>query len=187
MFKLNKFLHILILMTFTIVFMVVYLYYIVRDMKRMYQDSKKQATDLQNLQAMVNEIKGVVEMALCATAVPPAKTEPVITTTTESIPAEINISEAQTQPQPIASSDVPSENVPNAFDAESVESEDIRKLVEEGEVEEEIEEAAPLPTKEDVMNMKYEQLKEFCKKNNMSIKGSRDALINKILTEKNIN
>jgi hypothetical protein len=184
MFKLNKFLHILILMTFTIVFMVVYLYYIVRDMKRMYQDSKKQATDLQNLQAMVNEIKGVVEMALCSAAPPPAKTEPVVMTTAESCPAEINISEAQ--PQPIASSVVPSENVPNAFDAESVESEDIRKLVEEGEVEIE-EEAAPLPTKEDVMNMKYEQLKEFCKKNNMSIKGSRDALINKILTEKNIN
>ena len=185
-------------MTFTIVFMVVYLYYIVRDMKRIYQDCKKQGAEIQSLQAMVNDIKGVVEMALCqggggpapgpAPVPPPIKTDSV-TVTPPVVPAQSPAG----SPAPITVTDLPSEASPTAFvDTESVGSEDIRKLVEEGEIEDheamdaDAEPALAL-TKDDVVNMKYDQLKEFCKKNNMSIKGSREALINKILTEKNIN
>ena len=177
MFKLNKYLHMLILMTFTIVFIVVYLYYIVRDMKRMYQDFKKQAADVQTLQAAVNEIKGAVEMVLCGGAAP------VVAVTTASMP-----------PAAIAN-----------MDTESVESEDIRKLIEDGDDDEVADEQqpaaasqpdeqqAPPPeeqpplTKDEVMSMKLDQLKEVCKMNNISIKGSRETLINRILTEKNIN
>jgi hypothetical protein len=86
-------------------------------------------------------------------------------------------------------------------DTESVESEDIRKLVEDGDdaeedapaqaptsTEEEVaaDEQHPL-TKDEVMSMKLDQLKEVCKKNNISAKGSRETLITRILTEKNIN
>ena len=177
MFKLNKYLHMLILMTFTIVFIVVYLYYIVRDMKRMYQDFKKQAADVQTLQAAVNEIKSAVEMVLCGGAAP------VVAVTTASMP-----------PAAIAN-----------MDTESVESEDIRKLIEDGDDDEVADEQqpaaasqpdeqqAPPPeeqpplTKDEVMSMKLDQLKEVCKMNNISIKGSRETLINRILTEKNIN
>ena len=181
MFKLNKYLHMLILMTFTIVFIVVYLYYIVRDMKRMYQDFKKQAADVQTLQATVSEIKSAVEMFLYGGA--PAAA--AIAVTTVCAPA----TEAVAQPTAAISN----------IDAESVESEDIRKLVEDGDDEaaDEAAEEAPLSsqpdeqqpplTKDEVMSMKLDQLKEVCKKNNISTKGSRETLINRILTEKNIN
>jgi hypothetical protein len=179
MFKLNKYLHMLILMTFTIVFIVVYLYYIVRDMKRMYQDFKKQAADVHTLQATVSEIKSAVEMVMYGAA-PAAAVAAIAVTATEA-------SQAVQAPQA------------PPVDTESVESEDIRKLVEDGD---DAEEDAPQPslieeeevaadehvlTKDEVMSMKLDQLKEVCKKNNISAKGSRETLITRILTEKNIN
>jgi uncharacterized membrane protein len=170
MFKLNKYLHMLILMTFTIVFIVVYLYYIVRDMKRMYQDFKKQAADVHTLQATVSEIKSAVEMVMYGAA-PAAAAAITTVTATEAAP-------------------------PPNVETESVESEDIRKLVEDGD---DAEEEAPAPaeeevaaeehvlTRDEVMSMKLDQLKEVCKQNNLSAKGSRETLITRILTEKNIN
>jgi hypothetical protein len=180
MFKLNKYLHMLILMTFTIVFIVVYLYYIVRDMKRMYQDFKKQAADVQTLQATVSEIKTAVEMVMYGAG-------PAVTT------AAIAVTATETVSPPMT-------NHIGNVDTESVESEDIRKLVEDGDDAEE--DAPPLVpeakeedvtahehplTKDEVMSMKLDQLKEVCKKNNISAKGSRETLITRILTEKNIN
>ena len=185
MFKLNKYLHMLILMTFTIVFIVVYLYYIVRDMKRMYQDFKKQAADVQTLQATVSDIKSAVEMVMYGTGSTPVAAAVAVTTVCAAANEAVSI---------------PSATIAN-IDTESVESEDIRKLVEDGDDEvaqdkEEANEGAPAPsqpdeqlplTKDEVMSMKLDQLKEVCKKNNISIKGSRETLIQRILTEKNIN
>ena len=170
----------LILMTFTIVFIVVYLYYIVRDMKRMYQDYKKQAADVQTLQATVSEIKSAVEMVLYGTGAAPAAAAAISVTTV-----------CATAPATEAAQ--PTTNV-CSIDTESVESEDIRKLVEDAddEVAEEVKEEVPPDeqpplTKDEVMSMKLDQLKEVCKKNNISTKGSRETLITRILTEKNIN
>ena len=183
MFKLNKYLHMLILMTFTIVFIVVYLYYIIRDMKRMYQDFKKQAADVQTLQATVSEIKSAVEMVLYGTGTAPAAAAIAVTTVCAPAPEAVSM---------------PPAAIDN-IDTESVESEDIRKLVEDGddEVAEEAKEEAkedassdepehPL-TKDEVTSMKLDQLKQVCKKHNISTKGSRETLINRILIEKNIN
>jgi hypothetical protein len=183
MFKLNKYLHMLILMTFTIVFIVVYLYYIVRDMKRMYQDFKKQAADVHTLQATVSEIKSAMEMVMYGAA-PAAAAAAIAVTATEA---------AQVTPSPTT-------NHISNDDTESVESEDIRKLVEDGDdAEEDVPAQAPTAieeevaadehplTKDAVMSMKLDQLKEVCKKNNLSAKGSRETLITRILTEKNIN
>jgi len=170
----------LILMTFTIVFIVVYLYYIVRDMKRMYGDFKKQAAEVQTLQATVGEMKNTLQMALYGSVPPAAATIAVTTVHAESLP----------------------KHQPCSIDAESVESEDIRKLVADGDDEDGVAaadaEAAPAdetapadeattPSKDEIVAMKLDQLKEVCKQYNLSIKGSRETLINRILTEKNIN
>lgn len=57
MFKLSKTMHMMILMTFTIVFVVVYMYYMIRDVRKMYEEVKKQGQEIETIKKSYSELQ----------------------------------------------------------------------------------------------------------------------------------
>lgn len=196
MFKLNKATHMMILMTFTIVFVVVYMYYMISDVKKMYVEVKKHGQEivaLQKLSGEVQEIKNVVSSfgslgssaAMVAEAMfmpsylPPTHIENPMSGS--SCPP---ITVKQTSPAPpppppqapLPSSQPDDVNVASVEDddVDSVATEDIKKLVEDcGDDEEK----PALPSEEEVKKMKFEDIRDLCKKHTISTKGTKDVLI----------
>lgn len=185
MFKLNKATHMLILMTFTIVFVVVYLYYMIRDVKKIYAEVKTHTTELANLKSLaaeVQEIKTVVSGL--ASSPPPAITEAMF------------LQQFIPQPPPAPPSVKPdvviSEKAVVDDDIESVATDDIKKLVEDDEepevhdndeiIKADLKQDAPF-TEDSLKKMKMDEIKEICKKQGITIKGTRESLIAKILQQ----
>lgn len=211
MFKLNKSTHMLILMTFTIVFVVVYMYYTIKDVKKMYAEVKKHEQEIQNLTKLeheVKEMKGVIGMVMSGGMIAP-------------VPPEQFMMAAQHVPvAPAPASKFPNSRPPPQSqqsqsviaDDVSVATEDIKKLVDDDDAEdntqdiiEEFADEAPKHesvsvnevtsdvsaqggdfTEEQLKKMKFDDLKEIAKKKNISIKGTRDSLITRIMSEKNV-
>lgn len=179
MFKLNKATHMLILMTFTIVFIVVYMYYMIRDVKKIYADVKKQGQEVVALQSQVQELKNAVANVSNSLVPHPIMHEAVFMSP---------MAFPQQQAAPVPEVDVQEE------DAESVATEDIKKLVEDGDApEEEVVADVPVPavaptvtedevyTEESLKKLKFEEIKDICKKLNITVKGSKESLIAKII------
>jgi len=191
----------MILMTFTLVFVVVYMYYTIKDVKRIYGEVKKNTQDIQALQSLTNDVKnmkGTIEMMnqgmlaqsqfnVCSIPFPDMSQQVFVP-----------------PPPPQHVSDIKD-------DAESVATEDIKKLVRDDDDDDENEEIGvvddvgdigdivnetagvvvePVQTQviseESLKKLKFEELKDVCKKMGISIKGTREALISRILTEKNV-
>lgn len=183
MFKLNKATHMLILMTFTIVFVVVYMYYMIKDVKKIYAEVKAQGTEIANLKSLaseVQEVKGLVSGLLSTP--PPMVTEAMFMQQFMPMPAPA--------PQSNNIKPVVVEEAPKDDDVDSVATEDIKKLVEDDEeAQETATEAIPqvenvVPDEESLKKMKLDDIKEVCKKMGISTKGTRDSLVSKILEAK---
>lgn len=166
MFKLNKSTHMMILMTFTIVFVVVYMYYMIRDVKKIYIEVKKHGQDITALQKLSTEVQELKGLVAALSMQPPVPHDPVYIP--QLVPA----------PPPVC-------QVPIPTDAESVATEDIKKLVEDDDAEEEVpvpeDVVEETPSEEQVKKMKFEELKDLCKKYNISTKGTKESLTAKIL------
>ena len=207
MFKLNKSTHMLILMTFTIVFVVVYMYYTIKDVKKMYTEVKKHEQDIQNLQKLdgdIKEIKNVLSMIMGSGPVPDQIIMPHNATAVHYAP-----------PPPQQHATSKQCNVPppppdsQMADDASIATEDIKKLVDDDDLIDEEPELVPQDdpkcattvqespndmqvqsaddyTEEQLKKMKFDDLKDIAKKKNISIKGTRESLITRIMTEKNV-
>lgn len=57
MFKLSKTMHMMILMTMTVVFVVVYMYYMIRDVRKMYEQVKKHTQEIEELKKSTQTIE----------------------------------------------------------------------------------------------------------------------------------
>lgn len=183
MFKLNKATHMLILMTFTIVFVVVYLYYMIRDVKKIYTEVKTHSTDIANLKSLASEVQELKSLVAGITASPhPAITEAMFLQQFVPVPPP-----APKQPEVVVSEKEEVED-----DIESVTTEDIKKLVEDDEeAKEQAQEPQPEQvitepvtlTEESLKKMKMDEIKEICKQKGISIKGTRESLVAKILQQ----
>lgn len=191
MLKLNKSVHFNILCIFAIVFVCVYLYYTITDVKKIAVETKKNAQDVQNLITSIATLtKEVSELkkkaAVCAVgggAGMAACKLPVMDVT----------------PKVVVSDAVPGEPPAAAQDNESVNTDDVKNLLgdipdddDEGhvDVEDDILESVSLKqepkdykmmSEEELKKEKYEDLKDYCRRVNMSIKGNKEALIQRIL------
>lgn len=199
MFKLNKNTHMMILMTFTVVFVVVYMYYAIRDIKVIYSDVKKMEADITTLktkqEALENETKVIKQLI---SSVPPPQQQPM------------PMQEVFEMVFPVPKMPVTQHAViVQEEDNDSVSTEDIKKLVPDDEEEPEqptletpepvaeaVKELEPViesqeePVKtyseDELKKMKFEEVKDICKKMNVNTKGSKEVLISRILSEKNI-
>lgn len=177
MFKLNKATHILILMTFTIVFVVVYMYYMIRDVKKIYTEVKTHSAEIASLKSLGNDIQEVKAVISGMMASGP----PMVA---EAMFMQQFLPSAASAPAPISTTVVSSSPACDNDDVDSVATEDIKKLVDdddEPDVKEEPTQIPPAVTEESLKKMKLDEIKEVCKSLNISTKGSRDTLIASVM------
>ena len=231
MFKVSKTMHMMILMTFTIVFVIVYMYYMIRDVRKMYNDVKKQNEQIDTLKKSVDEIQSNITM--------------ISTTIQNQVPPEILMSQfmphmmppgvpmghmeqmgfvQMSDMMPISHQQTQSQQQ-KEDDIESVKTEDIKKLIPDDiedeididqqtsknkkqssvdmkqdnedvcqetnvhdidndidiDIEKEISSSQQSLNEESLKKLKFDELKDLCKKMNLSAKGTRDTLIERIL------
>lgn len=205
MLKLNKSVHFNILCIFAIVFVCVYLYYTITDVKKIAVETKKNSQDIQNLITSigtltkeVSELKkkaatvctvggaaAAVGMAACKLPVMNVTPKVVVS---DAVPGEPPAAAAQDNDS------VNTDDVKNLLGDIPDDDDEVDGLVEpvtEGcDVEEDILESVTmkqepkdykLMSEEELKKEKYEDLKEYCRRVNLSIKGNKDALIQRIL------
>lgn len=201
MLKLNKSVHFNILCIFAIVFVCVYLYYTITDVKKIAVETKKNSQDIQNLitsigtltkevtelkkKALVCAVGGAAGMAACKLPVMNVTPKVVVS---DAVPGEPPAAAAHDNDS------VNTDDVKNLLGDIPDDDDEVDGLVEpvtEGcDVEEDILESVTmkqdqkdykLMSEEELKKEKYEDLKEYCRRVNLSIKGNKDALIQRIL------
>lgn len=213
MFKLDKKTHLIILFTFAMVFVVVYLYYTIQDLR-------KAQVELKRLQDELAVVKNLSNTVSCM------KTDVDELKTVKHIKA--NIAAPTTATAPVATT-VSVEPIPTQEDvASSVDTEEIRDILDGGmddeeivsqegevhevddvasEVEEEVQQDTPVEevhedenievntdvpvkdqiTPEELKNMKVDELKELCREYNLSTKGNKNDLLVRIFEHLGMN
>jgi hypothetical protein len=156
MMKLNKTVHIMILLTFAIVFVVIYLYYTINDLKKLSVETKKNAQDIQSVVTTLNALNKAIN--------------------------DLRIKESTVVVKPVS--------VPIVFDQEEQDEEeeeedemthdDIKNILLEEIEEEEEEEEEEVNEETDLTLLKLDQLKQLCKDKNLSMKGTKHQLIERL-------
>lgn len=213
MLKIDKHTHMMILFTFALVFVAVYLYYTIVDIRKMQADIKKSAVELDGLKTSYSkDVEGLISAIkqlqasqtksvsvnkevknLCATTVPvakqvvkevkPVEKEGVVdddsdSITTEDIKAtfECDVDDGYDEVSVPVDVNTIATDVNDPID-EILETKNADQA-QIAEVNQEIDVDA-------VKNMKYEELKELCKKMGLNNKGSKDVLSKRILESLN--
>ena len=203
MIKIDKTTHLLILFTFALVFVTVYLYYVICDVRKLQAevrklneeaDARKTAT-AKDLETLSNAV-----MQLSKTScVIPEKKEVTVTTCVVPQVKEIPVHSAHIVEDDLES--VLTEDIRNTLNCHSDDDEDDQQegvVEEEGQVPDQVidqdkdllveileaEEAEKvvdtLPSLDDVQSMKYEELRDFCKQHNLSTKGIKDVIMKRV-------
>lgn len=170
MLKVNKGVHFNILTIFAIVFVCVYLYYTISDLKKIAVEVKKHSQDIQNIVASLTTLtKEVGDLKKCAAASRASK-------------VQVTISEAKETPT----------EAPRDDDESSVGTADVKNLL--GDIHEEDDEAPDSPSSEappeasvaatteqkDYASMSFEELKAECKAAGLIAKGSKETLAKRL-------
>ena len=204
MLKLNKSVHFNILCIFAIVFVCVYLYYTIIDVKKIAVETKKNAQDVQNLitsiATLTKEVSELKKKAAGVCAVGGGGAGAAV--------ASCKLPVMNVTPKVVVSDAVPGEPLAGV-DNESVNTDDVKNLlgdipddddevdgvvepvVDGGcDVEDDILESVTikqepkdykLMSEDELKKEKYEDLKDYCRRINLSIKGNKDAIIQRIL------
>ena len=204
----------MILFTFAIIFVVLYLYYTINDVKRMSNELKKITSDVQKINLDIQGLNGALNNLNLATnnliiQKQPQQISPVVVkpvTNSQSSGAK-NDSSCQKQSPSALINDLEDDDEDD--DATSVNTEELKNIINENDdVEEETSEVekkkeSVIPTDDvsdddesdddddlelvatptetiDFHKLKYEELKDLCKKNGISTKGTKDQLISKL-------
>ncbi len=175
MLKLNKSIHFNILCIFAIVFVCVYLYYTITDVKKIAVEVKKHGQDITNiitsLATITKELGDLKKKAAVCSTSGVCKIAPVVTA------------------QEVVEHEVQEDN-------ESVNTDEVKNLLsdipdDEGNVDDPqdvLEEELESTTVKDYKSMsveelkleKYDDIKEYCKTNSINAKGTKDVLIQRI-------
>ena len=182
MLKIDKTTHLAILFTFALSFVVIYLYYAISDVRKVQLEVKQVQEDVASLQKLVTSLNKVkpetvnvpppVHVDIKTVAEQPSAPAPVCTTATSgdngSCPAAAPIADDVS---------VTTDEVRTILDVESDEEADI---VPSTPPPEPPKAEAPKETKDvaaTLASMSYDELREVCKKNNLSTKGTRQVLL----------
>lgn len=218
MLKLNKSVHFNILCIFAIVFVCVYLYYTISDVKKIAVETKKNSQDVQNLITSIATLtKEVGELKKKAAVCTMTGGACAVVGGAAAAAASCKLPVMNVTPKVVVSDAVPGE--PPAAgaahgDNDSVNTDDVKNLLgdipdddevggddDDGlveqmvmggscDVEDDILESVTLKqepkdyklmSEEDLKKEKYEDLKDYCKRVNLSFKGNKEAIIQRIL------
>ena len=179
MLKLNKGIHFNILTVFAIVFVCVYLYYTISDLKKIAVEVKKHSTDIANIVnnlAILNKDFGELKKKAAACPVAGAC----------ALKPQINIVAAQPVVQ--VAEAAPGAPPPEPEDdASSVDTNDVKNLLSDipdgDDVDDEPHENVDAPAAKAVVNwtdMTIEELKKECKSAGLSTKGTKDVLVGRL-------
>lgn len=177
MLKLNKSIHFNILCIFAIVFVCVYLYYTITDVKKIAVEVKKHGQDITNiitsLATITKELGDLKKKAASCSVGGVCKVNPVVTAqeivetaVEEEVVVEDNDS-VNTDEVKNLLSDIPDdEDIPDVSHdvlEESTTKKDYKSL-----------------SVEELKQEKYDDLKDYCKTNGINAKGTKDVLIQRI-------
>ena len=176
MLKLNKSIHFNILCIFAIVFVCVYLYYTITDVKKIAVEVKKHGQDIANiitsLATITKELGDLKKKAAACSVGGVCQIKPVITAqeVLETVEEEeqdddsVNTDEVKN-----LLSDIPDDEGTPDVAQDILEEESSTKNYKSMSVEE-------------LKQEKYDDLKEYCKTNGINAKGTKDVLIQRIKT-----
>ena len=202
MFKLDKNTHMMVLFTFSLIFIVVYLYYTITDVRKMQKEVKRLSDELLKLQKEPPVQIKPVTAPTPAPATAPINPVPIVECKQVEPSADINIHEddgsvftdeiRETLECTDDDEDIDLQNIINSADKQTFGVADVvagAAVVEVGAVAEAVVEAvvdvgAVAIDEADILQMKYDDLKELCKKRNLSQKGAKDVLIKRLLESK---
>jgi len=180
----------MILLTFVLIFIVFYLYYTIVDVKKMNQELLKLGKEVQSLSSGFATLsKEVLSLRNAALPAPACCFRP------GAVPAEQNlvIDDEDEDEDEVSSEDL--KKIINDADSEdegdaaaSVQDEDVESDVPIDKVHndadapvEETESTLEKPlSAEDLKKMKYDEIKELCKQKGVTVKGSKDVLVEKL-------
>jgi len=215
MIKFNKSTHLMILFTFAIIFVVLYLYYTINDVKRMSNELKKITSDVQKINLDIQGLNVALNNLNLATNNLIIQKQPQTQQISSVFVKPVNSQSSGAKNDSSCQKQSPSalindlEDDDEDDDATSVNTEELKNIINENDdVEEETSEvekkkesvipnddvsdddesddnddleleATPAETI-DFHKLKYEELKDLCKKNGISTKGTKDQLISKL-------
>lgn len=196
--RFNKFTHLSLLVVFAIIFIVIYLYYTISDVKKIHQEVSKLTRDMEFLNGSLQQMTTALltnTIPMSTPSVPPAKleTEPVVNLDTTALAPE----------QVQESNDEDDED-------DEVASQELQQIMEsiEDEEEQEVNSSSPTPnvdinsidvvepvtskhsvtienlTMEELKKVPYDDIKKYCKEHSINTKGTKDVLIYRIAQSK---
>lgn len=205
MFKLDKKTHLTILFTFAVVFIVIYLYYTIRDVRKVQVDVKKLqdelavvktlSTTVGAMKAEIEEMKNTkhVRANIDIANLPAPSTVVSVQEAVQETVQEESV-EADVQEEDDVSS-VNTDEIRDILDGEDEEEEPHKEDEDDTEVSDEQEGAVeevdgtPGQTKspEELKNMKVDELKELCRSYNLSTKGNKNDLLVRVFEHLGMN
>jgi hypothetical protein len=188
MLKINKTTHIMILSTFAIVFIVVYLYYTINDVKKLSAEVKKNAADITKLtQDIQNAMNVITNLNADVLEVRGNNMGSVMRQKTQSqsqSKSKIEIKDDESEQSSVDSQLL--KNILVGHDDEDYEDgtvEEVIEGVEDADVKQNIEDNVTQKEENKVVDyksMKYDELKEIAKRKGISSKGTKDQLVAKL-------
>lgn len=209
MAKLNKTTHLMILFTFAIVFVVIYLYYTISDVKKMNSDVKKLVLDVAKLNQDVQNILAImpkIPMTASNLQIPTPSQQSQSHGQPQQVPPKVqqvtvqpNVQITSQQKQPILPIVDESDE---EDDVSSVDTDELKKIINDadgvpGDVLEQKEAEPPIQeyeqditeelsakteifSEEDLKKLKYDEIKDLCRTRGISTRGTKEQLIAKL-------
>lgn len=181
--KINRSTHFMILVLFAIAFVVIYLYYTIKDVKKIHVEVARLSNDVLQLTQSISNI-----------------TNTLLNQNTQGVAASAGVCFAPFTPStpqvpevPQVQVTVPDTAAPESVSGDSVASAEMHKIIETIDEDEEvqqtvIEEDAQIEQTQIVFDAKqlkalsYDALKKYCKDNGIDTKGTKDALVTRVLS-----
>lgn len=194
--KFNRLTHFMIIVFLAVTFIVVYLYYTIKDVKKISTEVQKLSKDVLALSQSISSITSTL-LSQAPVCYAPTSTEAKVQQAVQSNASNIQVTlqgEAVYDDESDAVDDlhqiiqtIDDENTPATtpanIDILQLQSDENTPSKEETPTEKEQPENKKKPTidAKDLKNLSYESLKKYCKDHGIDAKGNKEALISKIL------
>lgn len=197
MIKIDKSTHLMILFTFALVFITVYLYYVISDIRKLQAEVKRINEESESRkQVTAKEIESLTTVVMQLSKNAKAQKSTVVET--------VEVPPVCVMPQvkeiPVPKSDITVPESVTVDDNDSVVTEDIRETLNcdsdseyeytsndasaavdiSSVIEPNLSSNDDLPSVDDIQSLKYEELKDLCKTYNLSTKGNKEAIMNRV-------
>lgn len=185
MLKINKTTHIMILSVFAIVFIVVYLYYTINDVKKLSAEVKKNSADITKLTQDIQNAMTVITNLNSDILEVKGNSIGSFVRQKSQFKSKLEINDDESEQSSVDSQLLKNILVEHDDDGtveeviESDEGVDIKEIVEDNIIETDIKEEKVVV---DYKSMKYEELKELTKRKGISSKGTKDQLIARLVS-----